>query len=227
MSKKAGHPLKNYVVIDLEMCKVHKSYAWKDYHYANEIIQIGAVMLNEHYEQVGEFSSYVCPQYGKIDHFIENLTGIRGSDVRHAPSLGDVLRSMRLWIGNKDVIFYSWSDMDYFQIRGEILAKGYDETEMNMLLNQANWIDYQKVLKDRFDMSRILSLSDALTIAELDPEGRAHDGLDDAYNTARIIAKIEMNPDYQFTIEKLSEKELTPLCTSLGDLLQGLNLGAA
>ncbi len=219
--------MKTYVVIDVEMCKVQKSYAWKDYRYANEIIQVGAVMMNEHYEQIAEFSSYVCPSYGKIDHFIENLTGIRGSDVCNAPSLDEVLRSMLLWIGNRDVTFYSWSDTDYYQIRGEILAKGYDKTELNRFLDEENWIDYQKVLKDRFSMSRILSLSDALTIAELDPEGRAHDGLMDAYNTARMISKIEMNPDYKFTIEKLREKEPAPLCASLGDLLQGLNLGAA
>lgn len=160
--------MRTYIVIDVEMCKVQKSYAWKDYRYANEIIQVGAVMLNENYEQIGEFSSYVRPQYGKIDLFIENLTGIRRSDVRNAPTLGEVLRSMSLWIGNRDVTFYSWSDTDYFQIRGEILAKGYDETEMEKFLNESNWVDYQKALKERLDMSRVLSLSDALTIAELE-----------------------------------------------------------
>ncbi len=219
--------MKNYVVIDVEMCKVQKRYAWKDFHYANEIIQIGAVMMNENYEQIGEFSSYVCPQYGKIDRFIENLTGIRECDVRNAPTLEEVLRSMLLWIGSRDVTFYSWSDVDYFQIRGEILAKGYDETEMIRLLDEANWVDYQKKLKERFDMSRILSLSDALTIAELEPEGRAHDGLMDAYNTARMMAKIEKNPDYEFTIEKLRGKEPEPLCVSLEGLLQGLRLDVA
>ncbi len=219
--------MKTYVVIDVEMCKVQKRYRWKNYQYAHEIIQIGAVMMNEAYEQIGEFTSYVCPQYGKIDNFIENLTGIRERDVKNAPSLEDVLHSMLLWIGNRDVTFYSWSDTDYFQIRGEILAKEMDDAKLAVFLNEENWKDYQKILNDRFCMNRRLSLSDALTIAELDPEGRAHDGLVDAYNTARMIAKVELHPEYKFTLEKLRETEPAPLCTSLGSLLQGLKLDVA
>ena len=37
----------NYLVIDLEMCKVPKHYRSKKYKYANEIIQVGAVSLGE------------------------------------------------------------------------------------------------------------------------------------------------------------------------------------
>lgn len=36
----------NYLVIDLEMCRVKKFYR-KTYKYASEIIQIGAVLLDE------------------------------------------------------------------------------------------------------------------------------------------------------------------------------------
>jgi len=38
-----------YVVIDLEMCKVKSLYK-KDYPYNSEIIQIGAVLLNDELE---------------------------------------------------------------------------------------------------------------------------------------------------------------------------------
>ena len=36
----------NYLVIDLEMCKVPRDYRSKRYKYANETIQIGAVLLD-------------------------------------------------------------------------------------------------------------------------------------------------------------------------------------
>ncbi len=41
----------NYLVIDLEMCKVPKDYRNKNYKYASEIIQIGAVLLDERYRR--------------------------------------------------------------------------------------------------------------------------------------------------------------------------------
>ena len=40
----------NYLVIDLEMCKVPKHYRSELYKYANEILQVGAVLLDEEYE---------------------------------------------------------------------------------------------------------------------------------------------------------------------------------
>ena len=40
----------NYLVIDLEMCKVPKHYRNNKYKCANEIIQVVAVLLDEEYE---------------------------------------------------------------------------------------------------------------------------------------------------------------------------------
>ena len=42
----------NYVVIDLEMCKVPKMYRNKMYKYATEIIEIGTVLLDEDFRQI-------------------------------------------------------------------------------------------------------------------------------------------------------------------------------
>ena len=39
--------MNQYVVVDLEMCKVPYSNRKKEFHGANETIQIGAVLLNE------------------------------------------------------------------------------------------------------------------------------------------------------------------------------------
>ncbi len=85
---------------------------------------------------------------------------------------------------------------------------------------------YQKVVNVRLDIERQLSLSDALTLADLEEEGRAYDGLVDAYNTSRLVSKLELNPDYKLTLEKLREEEEddTPIGTSLGSLLCGLEL---
>lgn len=51
--------MNQYVVVDLEMCKVPYLNRKKEFHGANETIQIGAVLLNENYEVVDEFNTYV------------------------------------------------------------------------------------------------------------------------------------------------------------------------
>ena len=66
----------NHLVIDLEMCKVPKNYRGKNYKYASEIIQVGAVLLDEEYKEIGTLCQYVHPEFGILDYFITNLTGI-------------------------------------------------------------------------------------------------------------------------------------------------------
>lgn len=216
--------MKVKIVIDVEMCLVQKSYEWKDYPYEHEIIQIGAVMMDEEYEIVDEFSSFVHPQYGRIDHFIRKLTGISEKDIVEAPPLEEVLRQMLAWIGGREAVFYSWSVTDYKQIVREIHAKGMDEGEMAVLLEKDHWVDYQPEAGKRFDKRWRLALEDALMLAEVEPEGKQHDGLVDARNTARLIAKMERNPDSHFLQDRLQEeKNDAPLGTSLGSLLKQYN----
>lgn len=214
------------VVIDVEMCVVQKGYKRRDFPYEHEIIQIGAVMMDESYEMMGDFTTYVHPQYGKIDHFIHSLTGISEKDIQQAPPLEGALRNMLGWIAGRDVTFYSWSVTDYKQISREIRAKEMNEEEMSMFLDQTHWIDYQPVAGQRFDKRWRLALEDALMLAEVDPEGKQHDGLVDARNTARLIAKMEKNPESHFLQDRLQQnaEEQESLGTSLGNLLQDIKL---
>ena len=211
------------IVIDLEMCKVPRMYRNKNYPYAAEIIQIGAVRLDENNEITDEFSSYVKPVYGAVDNFIKNLTGIRGTNVRTAQPLDAIVREMLAWIGTKDVCIISWSESDYYQLKRELCAKVLETDEFEILLDQENWVDYQKEYEERFRFGRSLSLKDALFYLEIDPVGRLHDGLADAYNTARIIAEMERNPEKMFLLDRIrkTERETEQIGTCLGSLLQG------
>ena len=199
--------MKANVVIDIEMCVVQKEYQWKDYPYEHEIIQIGAVMMSEGYEIADEFSTYVRPQYGRIDHFIQELTGIGDKEIMEAPSLEEALDHMVSWLSGYEVTFYSWSRTDYVQITREIQAKGMDEEKLAVLLDKEHWVDYQQTAGKRFGKPWRMSLEDALMFAEVEPEGKQHDGLVDAKNTARLIAKMEKNPESRFLQDRLEEEK--------------------
>ena len=215
-----------YVVIDEEMCAVQKGYKWKDYPYLHEIIQIGAVMMNEDFEMIDSFSTFVLPKYGRIDHFVQNLTGINEKQIKDAPDLQGALRNMISWIGDKEPVFYAWSESDYSQLSKEITAKGLDPEEMAIFLDKDLWIDYQKIAGERFQKPWKLPLEEALGLAEVELEGRQHDGLVDAKNTARLIAKMEKNKESRFLLDRLEKDEKTEsgIGMSLGNLLQGIHL---
>ena len=183
--------MKAVIVIDVEMCTVREEDQCREYPFRHEIIQIGAVMMDEAYEITGEFSSYVCPEYGKIDPFIQELTGICEEDIKEAPPLEAVLESMLSWLEGREAAFYSWSIADYKQISREIRAKGMDTEVMAFFLAREHWVDYQKAAGKRLGKPWRISLGDALKLAGVQPEGKLHDGLSDARNTARLIAEME------------------------------------
>ena len=68
--------LKRYICIDLEMTE----FTSQQRHFipgANgEIIQFGAVMLDDKFNMISKFSSFVKPRYTSITPVIQDLTGI-------------------------------------------------------------------------------------------------------------------------------------------------------
>lgn len=213
-----------YLVIDLEMCKVPRDYRSKFYRYANETIQMGAVLLDDSFKRIGTLCQYVHPEHGVIDYFIENLTGIKNSQVKKAPKLDEALIHMIDWLGERDYKIYAWSESDRNQLLHEIKAKNMTDERIHEFMKAENWIDYQDVFTKRFELSRQLSLEEALGRAEIEPEGRFHDGLDDAVNTAYLIEKLELNPEYQLVSYEMPDKPSERLCSTLGELFVGLDI---
>lgn len=213
-----------YLVIDLEMCKVPRDYRSKSYRYANETIQIGAVLLDDSFKRIGTLCQYVHPEHGVIDYFIENLTGIKNSQVKKAPKLDEALIHMIDWLGERDYKIYAWSESDRNQLLHEIKAKNMTDERIYAFMKAENWIDYQDVFMKRFELSRQLSLEEALGRAEIEPEGKFHDGLDDAVNTAYLIEKLELNPEYQLVSYEMPDKPSERLCSTLGEFFTGLDL---
>ena len=163
--------MKVRVVIDVEMCRVRA--ITKGYPHRNEIIQIGAVMMNEAYEVLDKFSTFVKPRFGSIDRYILRLTGISDKNIKNAPDVEKAFEELLQWAGNNEVLFYSWSDADYHQIRNEIMWKCKENRRWELLLDRNNWIDYQKSFGERLGSAKLLKLTEALEWAEVDTDRKS------------------------------------------------------
>lgn len=148
-----------YAVVDLEMCRVPYGARKGKYRWANETIQIGAVLLNESLEIIDEFVTYVSPEYGFIDTYINNLTGISKSDVATAPNMETALKSFVNWLPC-DTKVVSWSNNDELQIRHEITSKEISIEGLDEILD--SWIDCQKTFAEKMHNQRCYRLSEAL-----------------------------------------------------------------
>lgn len=191
--------MSNYVIVDLEMCNVPRgikrdTYGWKD-----EVIQIGAVVVNEDMEMVNEFVTLVSPEYGMIDSFIERLTGISRMDVQGAPHFNEALHMFLEWLP-EDAVLVSWSNSDKKQLQHEMEAKGIVIESMESIFE--NWVDAQLTFGEKMDSPKTYKLSEALVIADINYDNGEHDALVDARNTAQLFIKMEteaemkLNPYY-------------------------------
>ena len=196
--------MSKYVIVDLEMCNVPKGIKRETYNWRNELIQIGAVVVDESLNITDEFMTLVSPEFGAIDNFIEKLTGISRKAVQGAPKVKEALEMFLNWLPN-DAILVSWSENDENQIRKEIEAKNIFVEGLDDYLN--TWVDCQKTFGEKMNAQKNYKLSEALIIADIDYDDGEHDALVDAKNTAQLFIKMEHEPVLKLNPYYCNQKE--------------------
>lgn len=206
----------NYIVIDLEFTPTPNTLRKKT-KFTQEIIQIGAVKLNDNYEAIDTFDIFVKPQYATVSPFVRNLTGITNIDLKNAPSFEEALRSFVKWIGDEPYKMYQWSETDKKKLVAESTYKGcYDEFS----ILSKHFIDLQRIYKRISKLSKI-SLEQALNSLNIEINGELHSAVDDAYNTAQILMLIKNNEEFNKRINQIHEYMNPTInqASSIGDAL--------
>ena len=211
-----------YIVLDLEMNPIHKDYKEQKRICRSEIIQIGAIALDDTLREADSFLTYVKPQYNDaITELIQNLTGITTEKVQTAPPFCEALRLFFDWCRHfdDDLLLIQWSSSDRKQVVREMRLKEYvpDPAEEKIM---GSWYDFQEEFGQVVGLENSVSLETAISFAGADFDGRQHDALNDARNTAhlfRIIRNPEENHEaLERVISYLKPKEAAGTC--LGDL---------
>ncbi|MCR5691898.1 MAG: exonuclease domain-containing protein [Eubacterium sp.] len=179
-----------YIVLDLEMNGVPKGKGTAYHACHMEIIEIGAVALDDDYNEVGNFVSYVKPRFNdKIEERYERITGISTEMVKDAPEFEEAFGKFYRWCEelNDQYEIITWSTNDETQVRKEMMQKNYVMSAGEEKFMEG-WRDFQKKFGEVLGLSRILSLDKAVELMGLDFQGKQHDALNDARNTAEIFA---------------------------------------
>lgn len=223
-----------YIFIDFEMNPVDKGFKKERKICAMEIIEIGAVMLDEDLKEINSFKKYVKPTYNsEIGERFSELTGITTEMLKDKERFPEVLDSFVDWcIENTDpdeeFTVYAWSETDLYQLEGEIQQKDIEiSDDLDYIMD--NWVDFQLEFGRIIGIKGQISLEKALDMAGLAFDGKIHDALCDARNTAMLFAHSEDDENFQKTIDKIHEsmQPPKPMTVSLGDLLinKGVKIG--
>ena len=209
-----------HIVIDLEMNPIKRSLKEVRKFITDEVIEFGAVKLDENYQPVSEFQCYVRPEYSEISKHITKLTGITNELVEDKSTFAEEFKKFFDWIGTWDMTLYSWSNSDINQLKSECTYKipNFDVARL-----ERQWKDLQKEFDDRIGLHNSLALKHAVGAMNRDFQGTAHTALADAANTAAILTLMQDDDAFHKTmkpvIDLLKPQELSQ---SIGDLFPEL-----
>lgn len=179
----------NYIVFDLEwnQCAVESEMVTEPVCLPGEIIEIGAVKLDDQFQKVDELRLYVKPRcYPKLHHRIVSLTGIRDRDLAEKGlPFPDAYEIFRRWCTD-ECSYMTWSNSDLPILVDNMLLHGIDVS------NLPDTYDLQRIFcNEIMRIPRRLSLDEALKV--LNERGdTAHDALNDARNTVLICNHLDL-----------------------------------
>ena len=209
-----------HIVIDLEMNPIKRALKDIRRFLQDEVIEFGAVKLDENYQPIDDFQTYVRPQFSEIISHITKLTGITNETVANKNTFEIEFQNFFEWIGGWDMKIYSWSASDIKQLKSEC---SYKLPKFDVHRMERQWIDIQKEFDERIGLHSNLSLKYAVGAMNRDFEGTAHTALADAVNTAAILTLMQDDAAFKKTmqpvIDMLKPKEFSQ---SIGDLFPEL-----
>ena len=150
----------NYIVLDLEW---DGAFCPKIGRFINQILQIGAVKLNDSFDIIDTFEKTVKSSFSnRVSKRFTELTGITKEDMLSGIPLETAFKEYNEWVGN-DAVTMTWSNSDIYTvieneknllkgiklkiekyldlqkyIQGEMRLMGIENTSQISLLNAAN-----------------------------------------------------------------------------------------
>jgi len=182
-----------YIILDLEWNSV---YGTKIRGFINEIIEIGAVMLDERFREINSFSVLVKSQIGKrLQAHVKEMTNISRKDLEGGYPFDEAIAMFRNWIGKKEHVVLSWGDGD---IR-VLMANTRYHTSSRALSYIQNYTDLQDYFRHRMHTSRSqqIGLAAAGELLGFDCTNYAlHRALDDSRFAAQCLQAIYDPADF-------------------------------
>lgn len=177
----------NYIVFDLEWNQSPGGKKYSNQKLPFEIIEIGAVKLNEKMETIDSFHRLIKPQvYNWIHDSIHEVIHVNYRDLIKGTPFPEAVAEFLEWCG-EDWFFFSWGNQDVTELQRNM--KYYDI--LNLLPGPVTYYDVQKLYSICYeDCKSRRALEYAITQMKIEKKLDFHRALADAYYTAEILKRL-------------------------------------
>ncbi|MBB5264065.1 inhibitor of KinA sporulation pathway (predicted exonuclease) [Catenibacillus scindens] len=156
-----------------------------------EIIEIGAVKLDEKRNIIDTFDAVIQPKvYKKLHHMTMELTGITQEEIGHGALFTHTIVDFLLWCGD-DFMFCTWGNTDLVELQRNMKYYRLED----LLVGPLKYYNVQKlfrILKDPMERPSC-SLESAVELLGLSGEYPFHRAINDARYTAQVFAQMDMD----------------------------------
>lgn len=189
-----------FTILDLEWnCGYHPL----EKKYFNEIIQFGAVRLNEKFEILDRLDVFVCPRVvRKLTSLVENLTNITADDLKNGVRFEEAMERFRVF--SEGSVLMTWATGDI-----RVLAENYTFFTGQKYPLGGLYADLQAYCQMRLQQpdSQQIGLSTAAGLLGIETEEmQLHRAIDDSILSAQCFAKLYDPEAFQPFIKPCDKK---------------------
>lgn len=187
----------SYIVLDLEFNQAYDFKTNKTILLIPscrfEIIQIGAVKLDDNLNIIDKINIYIKPNlYKEIHPYVEKITGLSKDFLNDKPTFKQAYPLFEDFLGkDEEHIFCVWGSSDLRALYRNLSY--YDMLKAPLILK---YIDIQNMTTKHLKYSKggCIGLEKAIQALDLPKEENFHDALNDALYTAKIFKKVHKLP---------------------------------
>ena len=175
----------HYIILDLEW---NSAYCPWQKRFLNEIIEFGAVKLDENLKEVSRFQCFVRSKLTKrLRSRVKGLTHITNEEMRSGVTIEKAIKDYTAWSGD-DTVTLTWSNTDIY-VLVDNLKTLMGKERIPFLQGYA---DIQKYVQNRLEITgNQISLTAAAEMLKVDfEEFAAHRALGDSLCSAEVLRRV-------------------------------------
>lgn len=178
----------NYIVFDLEWNQSNTGQEDETTKIPFEIIEIGAVKLNDTYVMINEFSQLIKPEvYHEMHQFTGRLIHLQMEELERGRPFKEVAGEFLKWCGPEEYMFCIWGNLDLTELQRNM--KFYDMEDLSK--GPIAFLDVQKLFSIAFEDGKSRrSLEAAVDMMQMEKDIPFHRAFSDAYYTANLLKLI-------------------------------------
>ncbi|MDO5291138.1 MAG: 3'-5' exonuclease [bacterium] len=188
----------DYIIVDLEWNQSPDGKGTELKEIPFEIIEIGAVKVDENNKCISEFHEYIYPTvYSELHHHTQELLQIDRQRLELAAPFPDVIKRFFDWCG-EEFMFGTWGAMDLTELQKNL--RYYNLSEL--LMGPIRFYDIQKLFSLQFDDKKNAhTLEYAVDYMNLEKHNSFHSAIHDARYTAEVFIRLERELRRNFSID--------------------------